>query len=209
MSSHHGAILVAAPPTLHRQGLLTMLREACPGLTICLVSDADLLLTFLHQRAYALLILDEAVTSVPLLVLGEQLCAVRRQQPALCFTDAEAPTAPARARLRNWAWLTRQASPTEVSQALVHLLMQAPRSSWTGRSTLSPAQATSPTPFSRRELEVLRLVIDDYCNQEIADQLCLSVRTVESHRRALLQKTGAKTFVGLAVQAVRAGWVAA
>jgi DNA-binding NarL/FixJ family response regulator len=34
------------------------------------------------------------------------------------------------------------------------------------------------------------------------------VRTVESHRRALLQKTGAKTLVGLVVQAVREGWVA-
>jgi DNA-binding NarL/FixJ family response regulator len=63
------------------------------------------------------------------------------------------------------------------------------------------------TPLSRRELDVLHLVVADHCNQEIADRLFVSVRTVESHRRALLQKTGAKTLVGLVVQAVREGWV--
>jgi DNA-binding NarL/FixJ family response regulator len=57
-------------------------------------------------------------------------------------------------------------------------------------------------------LDVLRLVVADCCNQEIADRLFLSVRTVESHRRALLQKAGAKTLVGLVVQAMREGWVA-
>ena len=56
---------------------------------------------------------------------------------------------------------------------------------------------------------MLRLVVQDCCNQEIADQLFLSVRTVESHRRALLQKAGVRTLVGLAVQAVKQGWVSA
>jgi DNA-binding NarL/FixJ family response regulator len=54
---------------------------------------------------------------------------------------------------------------------------------------------------------VLHLVVADYCNQEIANRLCVSVRTVESHRRMLLQKAGANTSVGLAVRAVREGWV--
>ena len=62
--------------------------------------------------------------------------------------------------------------------------------------------------FSPRELEVLRLVVADQCNREIADHLCLSPRTVESHRRTLLHKAGTRTLVGLAARAVREGWVA-
>jgi DNA-binding NarL/FixJ family response regulator len=62
--------------------------------------------------------------------------------------------------------------------------------------------------FSRRELEVLRLVVDDCCNEEIANRLFINVRTVESHRRNLLQKAGTRTLVGLAARAVREGWVA-
>lgn len=47
------------------------------------------------------------------------------------------------------------------------------------------------------EIKELRLVVAGHCNQEIADHLCLSVRTVES-RRTLLQKVGTFTLVGLA-----------
>jgi DNA-binding NarL/FixJ family response regulator len=65
-----------------------------------------------------------------------------------------------------------------------------------------------PTRFSPRELEVLRLVVDDRCNREIADSLYLSVRTIESHRRALLQKSGTRTLVGLVAWALREGMVA-
>ena len=79
---------------------------------------------------------------------------------------------------------------------------------------LLPEAAPLPTPpaltsgFSARELEVLRLVVDDCCNEEIAARLFLSVRTVESHRRTLLHKAGTRTLVGLAARAVREGWVA-
>jgi DNA-binding NarL/FixJ family response regulator len=65
-----------------------------------------------------------------------------------------------------------------------------------------------PTRISRRELEVLHLVANDHCNQEIADHLFVSVRTVESHRRALLQKSGTRTLAGLVAWALRAGMVA-
>lgn len=70
-----------------------------------------------------------------------------------------------------------------------------------------PQAQTCMRLFSPRELEVLRLVVADQCNQEIADRLFISIRTVESHRRTLLCKAGTRTLVGLAVQAVREGWV--
>lgn len=43
-------------------------------------------------------------------------------------------------------------------------------------------------PFTERELEVLKLVALGHTNGEIADQLDLSVRTVESHRTRIFQK---------------------
>lgn len=48
-----------------------------------------------------------------------------------------------------------------------------------------------------REKDVLRLIVDEYTNQEIADELFISVRTVDAHRRNLLQKIGAKNTAGL------------
>jgi two-component system response regulator NreC len=51
----------------------------------------------------------------------------------------------------------------------------------------------SPTPLSARELEVLGLIAEGYTNAEIAGQLMLSVRTVESHRAHIQRKTGRAT----------------
>jgi DNA-binding NarL/FixJ family response regulator len=52
--------------------------------------------------------------------------------------------------------------------------------------------------ITRREADVLELVIEGRPNREIADRLYLSVRTVEKHVEALLRKTGARTRTQLA-----------
>ena len=45
-------------------------------------------------------------------------------------------------------------------------------------------------PLSEREVDVLRLVARGYANKEIADELFISVRTVETHKTHIMQKTG-------------------
>ncbi|MEM6523728.1 MAG: response regulator transcription factor [Bacteroidota bacterium] len=59
------------------------------------------------------------------------------------------------------------------------------------------------TPLTPRETEVYRLILDEMSNQEIADKLFISVRTVEVHKRNLLEKTGAKNTTGLVLYAVK------
>ncbi len=56
--------------------------------------------------------------------------------------------------------------------------------------------------LSNREKEVLKLIVKEYSNREIADQLFISIRTVEAHKRNLLDKTGAKNIAGLVMYAV-------
>lgn len=48
-----------------------------------------------------------------------------------------------------------------------------------------------------RELEILELIVKEHTNQEIAKKLFISSRTVDAHRRNLLQKTGARNTAGL------------
>jgi DNA-binding NarL/FixJ family response regulator len=59
--------------------------------------------------------------------------------------------------------------------------------------------------FNEREIEVLKLVCQEYSNQEIADKICLSVRTVEGYRARLFEKTKSKNLVGLVIFAVKTG----
>ena len=56
--------------------------------------------------------------------------------------------------------------------------------------------------LSNREIEVVKLICCEHTNQEIADQLFLSKRTIESHRQRILEKVGAKNTVGLVVYAI-------
>jgi DNA-binding NarL/FixJ family response regulator len=62
---------------------------------------------------------------------------------------------------------------------------------------------TSLSKISRRELEVLRLIAQEFSTIQIADKLFISQPTVESHRRNLIQKLGVKGTVGLALYALR------
>ncbi|MEX0770382.1 MAG: response regulator transcription factor [Balneolaceae bacterium] len=59
--------------------------------------------------------------------------------------------------------------------------------------------------ITKREKEVLKLIVREYTNQKIAEKLFISVRTVDAHRRNLLQKTGAKNTAGLVRYALEEG----
>lgn len=56
--------------------------------------------------------------------------------------------------------------------------------------------------LSVREIEVLKLICKELTNQEIANVLFLSKRTIESHRQRILEKVGAKNTVGLVIYAI-------
>ena len=58
-----------------------------------------------------------------------------------------------------------------------------------------------------REREILQLVGEGYSNQEIADLLTLSVKTVQSHRAAVMQKLDLRDVTHLVRYAVRKGIV--
>ncbi len=69
--------------------------------------------------------------------------------------------------------------------------------------TVSKPTQPENVNITDRELEVLQLIVDEHTNQEIADKLFISVRTVDAHRRSLLQKTGAKNTAGLVKYALK------
>lgn len=59
--------------------------------------------------------------------------------------------------------------------------------------------------LTEREIEVLYNICKGLSNQEIADTLFISKRTVDKHRENLLLKTNAKNTAGLVVYAIKKG----
>jgi len=59
--------------------------------------------------------------------------------------------------------------------------------------------------LTKREKQVLQLIMEEYTSQEIADKLFLSLRTVENHRNSLLHKLKVKNSAGLVRAAIESG----
>ena len=70
------------------------------------------------------------------------------------------------------------------------------------KSTNKPALDTSKS-LSSREMEVLQLICQEMTTNEIAEKLFISHRTVEGHRKRLMEKFNVKNTIGLVIKAFR------
>jgi len=57
--------------------------------------------------------------------------------------------------------------------------------------------------FTRRELDVLKLLVDGYTNKQIGEKLFISHRTVDTHRTNIMKKVGVNNVAGLISFAIK------
>jgi len=81
----------------------------------------------------------------------------------------------------------------EVTQIIMDGLLSKPK---------RKERTVSDISITERELEVLNLICKEKTNTEIADVLFVSTRTVEAHKRNLIDKTGCKNVAGLVLYAI-------
>lgn len=66
----------------------------------------------------------------------------------------------------------------------------------------APSRTSQHSLLSDREIEVLRLIAQEHSNGEIAEKLFISIRTVDTHRRNILEKLQVKNTAGLVRYAI-------
>jgi DNA-binding NarL/FixJ family response regulator len=66
-------------------------------------------------------------------------------------------------------------------------------------------QKESLSILSKRELEVLELIVQENTSEEIAQKLFISKKTVDNHRASLLEKTDSKSTIALIKYAIKCG----
>ena len=59
--------------------------------------------------------------------------------------------------------------------------------------------------FSDRELQIIRMICKEMKSKEIADKLFINIRTVESHRKHVMEKSNSKNFIGVILFALKNG----
>jgi DNA-binding NarL/FixJ family response regulator len=101
-------------------------------------------------------------------------------------------------------------------------IVEAARATMRGESFLYPSAvntlvrdyvergaAEQPDILTPRELEVLKLIAEAHTSKEIAEELVISVKTVERHRQNILDKLGLRDRVELTRYAIRRGLIQA
>ena len=61
-------------------------------------------------------------------------------------------------------------------------------------------------PLTKREMQIVKLILQERTTQEIAEALFLSVPTVETHRRNIFHKLDCRNIAGLVKYAMERGW---
>jgi two-component system response regulator NreC len=170
---------------------LRMLLEGEKGIKVVAeADDADSAIRYVNGHNPEVLILDINMPG------GSGLGAIpklRSQSPEtqIVMLTMQAETASAREALQAGvrAYILKEAASDE--------LVKAVRLAAEGKTYLQPElgarmaaepETAAPGDLSERETEVLRLIALGHTNNEIADSLFLSVRTVESHRAHIQQK---------------------
>ncbi|RYU79912.1 response regulator transcription factor [Hymenobacter persicinus] len=211
-----GVILVADAVPLLRLGLVQVLTQASAGYCLHQAATWPELLALTQQLAPALVVTSPDLPGAPAKpeALLTTLRATNPQLPVVVLTEPAATPESCLLRLLRHnvsGLLARSASTAEVCEMVAGVLRQgqfysASMLALLQRQLERRTRGTSPkTEFTPRQLAVLQLIAEDYCNEEIAELLSTSVRTVEYHRSRMLQQTGTRTSLALVLFALRRG----
>lgn len=198
-------IVLADDHTVVRSGLQMLLDNEPDFEVVAQASDVDNARRYVRGHHPRVLVLDLnmggelSIESIPL---------IREESPDTQIVVLTMQTEPAFAREA----LAAGALGYVLKDAAEHELVEAVRNAAAGESYLNPRLGAriaaeppsgAPDDLSDREVEVLTLIARGFTNTEIAEQLYLSVRTVETHRSHIQQKlrlTTRSELVGYALE---------
>ncbi len=183
-------ILLVEPSDIIRQGLASILQadSASFNLLAPLRDASDLPLRLPTLQPDILIINPSLLPSPPRLFLAN----LQQARPSMAIVG-----------------LVYQYIDPQLLQSFKHLLdIREPRNR-IARILLDSVTSSDETPnenesyeLSDRENSVLLLVAQGCSSKEIADRLCISIHTVNTHRKNITRKTGIKSVAGLAVYAM-------
>lgn len=162
-------------------------------------------LAFLKQQQPDIILMDVNLPDIS----GIDLCKeVKHLYPAVIILGLS--TFNQQAIIRNMmdngaaGYVLKNATKEELMDAISTVLKGDTYFSYEAALSLKNSDAGSPI-ITRREKEVLQLIAEGLTNAEIAEKLFISIPTVNTHRKSLLEKFDVKNTATLIGKAIRIG----
>jgi two-component system response regulator NreC len=197
-------VVLADDHEIVRNGIRMVLEGEPDFDVVAEAGDADTAARYVLGHKPAILVLDLSMPGTPSLELLPKIAESSPETAVVVLTMQNEP-AFAREAIRQGVrgYVIKQSAASE--------LVDAVRAAIAGETYINPqlgarmvaeADVGPPDDLTPREIEVLGLVALGYMNPEIAEQLVLSVRTVETHRANIQRKTGLTTRAELVAYAL-------
>ncbi|WP_046370169.1 response regulator [Flavihumibacter petaseus] len=177
-------------------------------------TNADALLSYLEQGSAEVLFLDIQMPGVSGIDLCRQIRKLNPDLRIIAFSSFDESHL-VKQMMRSGAsgYLLKNADKQTVIKAIETVMAGEEFLDETIKDILLKESLTGQRrsifdiPLTNREKEILKLIAEGLSNQEIADRLYISLRTVETHRLNLSQKLSAKNTAMLVKEAIRRGLV--
>ena len=206
-------IVLADDHTIVRAGLCKLLESMPAFQEVGQTDDGRKVLELAEQLQPDLVLMD---LSMPGLTGLEATARLRKAWPKMrvVILSMHQNQEYVRQALRNGAvaYLLKDAAPQELEQAL-HAVLRgetylSPAIAKNASATGTPLQASPPTEqLTPRQTEVLRMVAQGFSSKDIARELDLSVKTVDTHRTSLMNQLDIHEVTGLVRYAIRTGLI--
>ena len=189
-------ILIADDHAILRRGLKEILTREFEGAIFDEAGDAQQVLAQAQKHAWDLVILDISMPGRSGLDLLRDLQQLRSELPVLILSmHPENQYAKRMLKAGAAGYMNKETAPKELVRA-VRKVLAGGRYVSAGlaeklAADLSADSARLPHErLSDREFEVLRMIASGKTVSQIAEELCLSVTTVSTHRARILEKMG-------------------
>lgn len=202
-------ILVADDHIIILDGLELLLSTFDFVTNVFKASDEHTLHTLLQKEEIDILLLDISFGKSDGRVICKQL---RREKPELKLialtSHSDVATVKSSVQAGFHGYLLKSEDRTTVMQALQEVSA--------GATFFSPQVkdvffhqgiATHKAALTRREEEILKLIVEEKTTKEIAELLFISEKTVENHRANLMLKLDVKNLAGLVKKALLMGYL--
>lgn len=202
----HTQIIIAENQDIYRSGIVSILKKRNDfEIVDCVKSGADLIKSY-RKNPESVCIISSSLTDSNIHDLMKELKKIHQSVQAIVITQSNEMSHLHQAlKAGVMGYLTKNVSENELFEIITTV---SNGNQAFGRSIselivgkyadiAQRSKSISKKNITKREREVLKLIVEGYTSAEIAKRLYISVRTVETHRSNLMNKLELKNTAAL------------